>query len=124
MYYKNKIHQKIFEKKVIGNPCKCPNEYLATLYLLAADQELWMVSKRKIGSKSIDFDEIRPRNFTTNRYTLFLVAKDIYTGEMHITFQDLCNRYLVPDTLFELFITAIHIQRLGYPYIGIEKAFT
>ena len=58
MYYKNKTHQRIFEEQVNGNPCKCPNEYLAALYLLTADRELWNAAKRVIGRKEIDFPTI------------------------------------------------------------------
>lgn len=47
------------------------------------------------------------------QYTVFIVAKDIYDGETHITLKDICDRYLIPDKLFELFVTAIHICRLG-----------
>lgn len=123
MYYKNKTHQKIFEEQVNGNPCKCPNEYLAALYLLTADRELWRAAKYEIERKVIDFSKIRPKEYTTNNYTVFIVAKDIYHGETHITLKDICDRYLVPDKLFDLFLTAIQICRLGYTYTGIEKVF-
>lgn len=71
----------------------------------------------------IDFSKIRPKEYTTNNYTVFIVAKDIYHGETHITLKDICDRYLVPDKLFDLFLTAIQICRLGYTYTGIEKVF-
>lgn len=48
---------------------------------------------------------------------------ELFYGETHITLKDICDRYLVPDKLFELFVTAIHICRLGYTYTGIEKVF-
>lgn len=78
MYYKNKTHQRIFEEQVNGNPCKCPNEYLAALYLLTADRDLWRAAKYEIERKVIDFSKIRPKEYTTNNYTVFIVAKDIY----------------------------------------------
>ena len=77
MYYKNKTHQRIFEEQVNGNPCKCPNEYLAALYLLTADRDLWRAAKYEIERKVIDFSKIRPKEYTTNNYTVFIVAKDI-----------------------------------------------
>lgn len=123
MYYKNKTHQRIFEEQVNRNPSKCSNHYLAALYLLTADRVLWNAAKHVIERKEIDFAQIRPKEFTTNGYTVFIVAKDIYDGETHITLKDICDRYLVPDQLFELFVTAIHICRLGYTYIGIVKVF-
>ena len=123
MYHKNKTHQRIFEEQVNGNPCKCSNEYLAALYLLTADRELWNSAKRVIGRKEIDFSTIRPIEFTTISYTVFVVAKDIYNGETHITLKDICDRYLISDKLFELFVAAIHICRLGYSYLGIKKVF-
>lgn len=73
--------------------------------------------------KEIDFSLIKPKKFTTNRYTVFIVAKDIYTDSTHITIKDICDRYLVPDKLFELFVTALHICRFGFAYTGIEKKF-
>ena len=123
MYYKNKTHQRIFEEQVNRNPCKCSNRYLAALFLLTADRVLWNAAKYVIERKEIDFAQIRPKEFTTNGYTVFIVAKDIYDGETHITLKDICDRYLVPDQLFELIVTAIHICRLGYTFIGIEKVF-
>jgi hypothetical protein len=123
MRYKNKTHQRIFEEQVNRNPCRCSNEYLAALYLLTADREQWNAAKRVIGRKKIDFAQIRTKKFTTNGYTVFIVAKDIYDGETHITLKDICDRYLVSDKQFDLFVTAIHICRLGYPYTGITKVF-
>ena len=70
MYYKNKTHQIIFEEQVNGNPCKCPNEYLAALYLLTADRDLWRAAKYEIERKVIDFSKIRPKEYTTNNYNL------------------------------------------------------
>ena len=89
MYYKNKTHQKIFEEQLNGNPCKCPNEYLATLYLLTADRDLWRAAKYEIERKVIDFSKIRLKEYTTNNYTVFIVAKDIYHGgNSHSGFKD------------------------------------
>lgn len=122
VYYKNVIHQQIFENRVNRNPCRCSNKYLAALYLLTANKELWDASKQIIGRKSINFSRIIPKNFTATGYTLFTVAKDIYVGEIHITIKDLCDRQLVSDQLFDLFLSAFYISRLGYAYIGIEKA--
>ena len=98
-------------------------EYLAALYLLTADRDLWRAAKYEIERKVIDFSKIRPKEYTTNNYTVFIVAKDIYDGETHITLKDICDRYLVSDKQFDLFVTAIHICRLGYPYTGITKVF-
>ena len=112
MYYKNKTHQRIFEEQVNSNSFKCSNEYLAALYLLTADRELWSATKRVIGRK-IDFSKIRPKEYTTNNYTVFVVAKDIYHGGTHITLKEIGDRHLVPDNLFELFLTAIRICRSG-----------
>ena len=123
MYYRNTIHQKIFEEQIHRNPCKCPNEYLAALYLLTADKEVWDASRSGIDRKVIDFTKIRHKDFTTYRYAVFIIAKDIYICETHITLKELCDSYLIPDRLFKLIITAIYIGRFGYPYIGIEKAF-
>lgn len=123
MYYRNQTHKKIYEEAINRNPCRCPNEYLAAIYLLSANKKLWKATKYVAERKEIDFSLIKPKKFTTNRYTVFIVAKDIYTDSTHITIKDICDRYLVPDKLLELFVTALHICRFGFAYTGIEKKF-
>ena len=123
MYYKNQTHQRIFEDWITRSPYKCSNKYLAALYLLTADRELWRTVKWDVQRKSINFSLICPKRVSINSYTIFAVAKDIYNGETHITIKDVCDRQLVLDKMFDLFVTAIHICRFGYSYIGINKVF-
>lgn len=123
MYYRNKAHQKRFEKLMSENSCRCSGGYLAGVYLLTSDEQLWKAVKYLLEEKVIDFSKIYVRDFTTNSYTIFTVAKDIYSGETHITLQDICDEYIVHEKLFNLFITALYICRFGYTYIGIEKVF-
>lgn len=123
MYYKNKVHQKIFNKQAERNPCKSSNKYLAAVYLLTADRELWNTAKYEVERKDINFSKLKPKELSAEGYTIFVVAKDIYIGDTHITIKDICDRYLIPDKLFELFVTAIHICRFGCSYTDIKKSF-
>jgi len=123
MFYRGKVHQKIFEGEINRKPNKCSNKYLAILYLISADKTLWYNSKYAIEKKRINLDEIKLNGISPYGYSLLRVAQDIATASVHLTFSDLADTYLISDVTFELIITALKIAREGYNYIGIDKAF-
>lgn len=123
MYYRNETHKRIYEEQITRNPCKCSNEYLSAIYLLTSNKKLWDETKYKICKKEIDFRKIRPDNFSVTSYTLFSIAEDIYSGTAHIVLNDVGDKYVISEQIFDLIITAIYICRKGYKFIGIEKPF-
>ena len=123
MFYKGKIHKLVFEEQVNRNNAKSSNEYLAALYLLCAEKGLWDVAKHSVTKRTIDFEAVGRHSLTPYGYLLYKTAQDIYTGSVHLTLKDVCDKYLVGEKMFEMFLTALRIGRGGYSYIGISKVF-
>lgn len=123
MFYKGKVHKIIFESQVNKNNTKNSNNYLAALYLLCAEKELWNVAKYKVTRREINFKAIGCNTLSVYGYTLYKMAQDIYTGSIHLTFRDVCNKYLINDKMFEIFQTALRICREGYSFIEFTKTF-
>jgi hypothetical protein len=123
MYYMGKAHQFRFARAVKKNTHKCPKDYLAVLYLLSADHDLWLNTITIREDKTINFAVASVQDMTAEQYTLFKAAQDIYTGSVYISLQDLCDYYAIPDQLANAILEAVRIARKGYPHIGIKKPF-
>ena len=123
MTFKNDAHRHIFKAYVACSPYRFTNSFLAVLFLLSAEKDLWFRSKLAINKKEIDFDKIPQNELSTYGYILLQLAKDIYLGTQHVTLQDIGDPYLVSDRTCMLILEAIRICRQGYPYIGINKRF-
>lgn len=123
MYYLGKAHQYKFERAVKKNPHKCPKEYLAVMYLLCADHDLWLNTLGVMNDKTIKFSAYKHQDLTVEQYALFRAAQDIYTGSTYINLQDLGDRYSISEKIFEAILVALRIARRGYSYLDIEKPF-
>lgn len=123
MYYIGKAHRHRFERAVKKNPHKCAKEYLAVLYLLSADYDLWLDTLGVMNDKAIKFSAYKHQDLTVEQYALFRAAQDIYTGSMYINLQDLGDRYSISEKIFEAILVALRIARRGYSYLDIEKPF-
>ncbi len=123
MYYKSRVHRIIYEDQIIKNNTKCSEEYLAAVYLLCAEKELWKVARYAISKRTIDFEEIGRHSLSLYGYSLYKTAQDIYTGSTHLTLKDIRDKYLIGEKMFEMIITALRIGREGYSFIGISKVF-
>lgn len=123
MYYIGKAHRHRFERAVKKNPHKCAKEYLAVLYLLSADYDLWLDTLGVMNDKAIKFSAYKHQDLTVEQYALFRAAQDIYTGSTYINLQDLGDRYSISEKIFEAILVALRIARRGYSYLDIEKPF-
>lgn len=123
MFYRGKVHQKIFEGFVDNSAYKYSNKSLAAIYLLSADRILWRNSKVALERKNINPELIGLNGLTPYGYTLAKVAQDIVKGTTHLAFADLADRYLISELTFELIITALKIARSGYDNSGLDKQF-
>jgi hypothetical protein len=123
MYYIGKAHRHRFEQAVKKNPHKCAKEYLAVLYLLSADYDLWLDTMDIRDEKSIKFALHKQPELTAEQYTLYKAAQDIYTGSAYINLQDLGDRYAIQEQIANAILEALRIARKGYSHIGIEKQF-
>lgn len=122
MYFRGTVHKKRFDKRISENPCKCNNAYISAVYLLSANYDAWRSARRYISDKEIDFS-FEVKDLPGETYTVISVAKDLYMGTSHINLCDICDKYLISSRMFELIITAIHIRREGYDFIGIKPEF-
>ena len=86
---------------------------LAALYLLTADSRLWNQVKDYVQHNQILFDQMKPKNHSTNSYALFSVAKDLYLGTNHMSLCDLADTELIPPKIFVIICNSMAIYRLG-----------
>ena len=120
--YRSNLHKKIFENQVKNNPCICSNQYLATLYLITADSDLWRRVKDKVSNQEIRMREIDRREISILGYVLLDVAADFLYGTSNLSIQDLSDAYLFYDRTFLLVMEAIRICRYGYKVLDfIER---
>ena len=111
----NARHRKAFRSLMMEgrwNPMHSP-EYVATVFLLTAEDELWDKVRRNVMDTGIYFDRMRIGGVTLEQYILFHAAKDIYNGTRHIQISELTDRELVPDEILRLIINASVIARCG-----------
>ena len=86
---------------------------LAALYLLTADSRLWNQVKDCVHHNTIPFDQMKPKNHSTNSYALFSVAKDLYLGTNHMSLCDLADTELIPPKIFAIICNPMAVFRLG-----------
>ena len=97
--------------------------FAASLYLLTASSFLWneispAVCDGRIYFKSFKLGKLAKGDWQT--YTLYKMAKEIYTGNGEVTFMELCDRKIIGDKLIRLIINALLIRRYGLETVRIE----
>ena len=95
------------------NIVKANYTLLSALYLLTADQRLWVCCKHHINNGCVFFENIKLNNCTERAYTLYCAAKDLTLGTKHLTVSDLSDADLVPPMLFRTICNAMAIRRFG-----------
>ena len=120
MDYRNEKHRIAFTKAIEKLNTK-DYALMSAIYLLTAEQALWMKAKHRVGQNEIRFDSINLQNSSENAYTLFCCAKDLYLGTKHITIKDLADRELIRPRIFELICNAMAIRRFGLGAINCRK---
>lgn len=112
MYFMSPLHRRIFmqsikERKVTRR------SFIAAVYLLTSNTRFWNRIKYHIQMESIYFDNFHMTGCSTEEYTLFCCAKDLYTGTRHITITDLSDPEVISTNLFRLICNAMTITRYG-----------
>lgn len=110
--FRNNAHRTVF-LEVSRNMNRSNYAVLAALYLLTADSRLWNQVKDCVQHNQILFDQMRPKNHSTNSYALLCVAKDLCLGTNHMTLCDLADTELIPPKIFIMICNSIAIYRLG-----------
>ena len=110
--FRNNAHRTAF-LEVSRNMNRRNYALLAALYLLTADSRLWNQVKDCVQHNQILFDQMKPKNHSTNSYTLFSVAKDLSLGTNHMTLCDLADTELIPPKVFAIICNSMALYRLG-----------
>ncbi len=118
MIYRGKAHKEMFQT-AIERSLSGDNAMLSALYLLTADKHLWSLARRAVGYKSIDFSAVRLGDVSTDAYTLFMTARDLYEGTKHISVSDIADEEIVPQKLFGILCHAMAIRRYGLNAVSI-----
>lgn len=123
MQYKNDTHQIIYKTYMASSPYKYPNRFLAAVFLLSAEKELWRRAKAAVKKKRIHFDRIDKSGLGPYAFALLHLARDLYEGTQFISLRDVADPYLISDKTLVLIIEAIGICREGYRVLDINKQF-
>ncbi len=97
------------------------NQFLATLFLLTVDHELWEWSNPHIYLTKVDFKSIHLKGIDTNRYAVYQTAKTISTGKEYIKLDEIADESLIDDKTFKAIIHAILLAKYGTEILGICK---
>ena len=117
MPYRGNAHKEMFEK-AIEQSLNSDNAMLSALYLLTADKYLWSKVRYAVSGKSVNFSTIRLGDISTDAYTLFMTAKDLYSGTKHITVSDLADTKLIPDKMFAILCNASYTIWIPVRFAG------
>lgn len=114
MYFKEKRHKKRFEIFLKEKDIKYSNRELATIYLLAADEQLWKKAQDGIENGKLDFKKIKLKGINIRGYAFCKVAMDIYNGNTsHMDVKDLANKNIISNNVYRVIEQALQICRFG-----------
>lgn len=118
MLYRGNAHKEMFNA-AIERSLNSDNAILSALYLLTADKYLWSKVRRAVGSSSIDFHSVHLGDVSSDAYTLYMTARDLYEGTKHITVSDIADRNIVSHKMFGVLVNAMAIRRYGMNAVQI-----
>lgn len=87
--------------------------YLATLFLLTADNKLWCAAKEYIYLDSFDFKRMHLNGINTDGYALYQTSRTIFTGKEYIKIDEIADETLIGDDVFKAIINATLIAKYG-----------
>ena len=123
-FWLNKQHKDRMEmfNHVLGYvPKRNTPSYYAVMYLLTTSEELFRRTSNCFYRRGIEFDYAVLQNISLHDYTLFSVAKDLYTGTVKLTLLDMADREIVDDEAFHLIINATLIAKYGVQAFNLKK---
>lgn len=72
--------------------------YLATLFLLTADDNLWQGAKEQVYYDIFDFKKMHLSGINTDGYALYQMAKTLQRGREYITLNEIVDRHLISES--------------------------
>lgn len=80
------------------------SRFIAILFLLSADKNLWRNSEEILKDNRIDPKKICLKDIDTNAYALYQTAKTLSTGKKCIKISELADKNLIEDIIFKAII--------------------
>ena len=97
------------------------SEYYAALFLLTADKDLLKRILDCFTRKGIDFSRADLHDIAPENYTLYKIAKSIYTESGEVGVDELADPELVSTEGFHLVINAMLIYRYGLSALRLKR---
>jgi hypothetical protein len=94
--------------------------YLATLFLLTADNKLWCAAKEHIYQDSFDFKKMHLNGMNTDGYAIFQTARTIYTYREYIKQDEIADKTLITEQTFKVIINAMLLSKYGAAMFQIK----
>jgi len=116
-FFLNEEHQERFENEYFGpkyRRMRRSNKYLATIYLLTADECLWNSCCNKVGQYGIFFKEMKLRSLSPEGYVLYMAAKSIYYTQAFIEEDELIDKELVSQELLNVITNGWKLRIHGF----------
>ena len=109
--------------------CRLQNEpiesrattYLATLFLLTADDKLWCAAKDHVYLDSFDFKRMHLKGINTDGYALFQMAKTLQIGKEYIKLNEISDKHLIGDRAFKAIIHSVMITKYGAAVLQMKS---
>ena len=101
--------------------CRIQNEaienrspsYLATLFLLTVDDNLWCAAKDHIYLDRFDFKKMHLHGINTDGYAIYQMAKTIHYAKEYIKLNEISDKHLIGEQAFKGIINSILIAKYG-----------
>lgn len=101
--------------------CRIQNEaienrspsYLATFFLLTADDNLWCAAKDHIYLDRFDFKKMHLSGINTDGYAIYQMAKTIQLAKEYIKLNEISDKHLIGEQAFKGIINSILIAKYG-----------
>lgn len=125
---KNKIFVSNDHKNLIAQICeghrgKMMNSrsYLAAVFLLSADSELWNRVEKNVTDSGIAFSKIQAVGFNEEQNTIIQIAEHLYNGEHFVWYEELVDSEIVSKEKFVNIVNALLIRKYGADIFKMER---
>lgn len=123
-FFLSPIHESRF-----NTVCRLQNEpiesrattYLATLFLLTADDKLWYAAKDHVYLDSFDFKRMNLNGINTDGYALYQMAKTLQRGQEYIKLNEISDKHLIGDRAFKAIIHSVLITKYGAAVLQMKS---
>lgn len=108
--------------------CRIQNEaienrrpfYLATLFLLTTDDNLWCAAKDHIYLGSFDFKKMHLNGINTDGYAIYQMAKTIQFAKEYVKLNEISDKHLIGEHAFKAIINSILIAKYGAVMLQVK----